>query len=116
MSVEIYDYNGEGYKAVMRYGAWRVAYLNHADRFKEENLVRIERHNETDEVFVLLEGEATLVIGEALEKMPMEPYRIYNVTKGTWHHILTKEKTRVLIVENEDTSLENSDYMEVKKG
>ena len=29
--IEIYDYTGENYKTVMRYGAWRVAYLNHGD-------------------------------------------------------------------------------------
>ena len=31
--IEIYDYTGKDYQTAMRFGKWRVAYLNHADRF-----------------------------------------------------------------------------------
>jgi len=112
--VEVYDYKGEGYKIAMRFGSWRVAYLNHADTFVEENFEKIERHNETDEVFVLLKGSAVLIIGEELNRVEMEPHKIYNVPKGVWHHIFTKEGTSVLIIENEDTGDKNSDYLYIK--
>jgi len=113
--IEIYDYTGENYKTVMKFGKWRVAYLNHGNIFSEENFKRIERHNETDEVFVLLCGSATLVIGEQLNRIKMEPYKLYNVPKGVWHHIFTEKDASVLIVENEDTSPENSDYIYFNK-
>jgi len=113
--IEIYDYTGESYKTAMRFGKWRVAYLNHGEPFEEENFEKIERHNESDEVFVLLEGEATLIIGEELNRIEMEPYKLYNVPMGVWHHIFTKEGTRVLIVENEDTGEANSDYLYINK-
>ena len=45
----------------------------------------------------------------------MEPHKLYNVPKGIWHHIFTKEGTSVLIVENEDTSPENSEYIYMDK-
>lgn len=112
--VEVYDYKGEEYKIAMSYGSWRVAYLNHADTFVEENFEKIERHNETDEVFVLLKGSAVLIIGEELNRIEMEPHKIYNVPKGVWHHIFTKEGTSVLIIENEDTGDKNSDYLYIK--
>ncbi|MBE7046685.1 MAG: cupin domain-containing protein [Ruminococcaceae bacterium] len=112
--VEVYDYKGEEYKIAMSYGKWRVAYLNHADTFVEENFEKIERHNETDEVFVLLKGSAVLIIGEELNRVEMEPHKIYNVPKGVWHHIFTKEGTSVLIIENEDTGDKNSDYLYIK--
>ncbi len=112
--VEVYDYKGEEYQIAMRFGSWRVAYLNHADGFVEENFEKIERHNETDEVFVLLKGRAVLIIGEELNRVEMEPHKIYNVPKGVWHHIFTEEGTSVLIIENEDTGYENSDYLYVK--
>lgn len=112
--VEVYDYKGEEYKIAMSYGKWRVAYLNHADTFVEENFEKIERHNETDEVFVLLKGSAVLIIGEELNRIEMEPHKIYNVPKGVWHHIFTKEGTSVLIIENEDTGDKNSDYLYIK--
>ncbi|MBR2500316.1 MAG: cupin domain-containing protein [Clostridia bacterium] len=99
----------------MRFERWRVAYLNHGDRFAEENFEKIERHNESDEVFVLLNGEATLIIGEELNRIKMEPHKLYNVPKGVWHHIFTVEGTSVLIVENEDTGDENSEFLFIKK-
>ena len=109
--IDVYDYTGDNYMTVMRYDKWRVAYLNHGDRFVEENFHKVERHMETDEVFVLLEGEATLIIGEELNKIEMEKNKVYNIPKGVWHHIFTKEGTKVLIVENEDTCDENSEFM-----
>ena len=111
--VEIYDYKGEHYQTAMSFGKWRVAYLNHGPCYMEENFEKIERHNETDEIFMLLEGEATLIIGEELNRIEMETHKVYNVPKGVWHHIFTKEGTRVFIVENEDTGMENSDIKEV---
>ncbi len=113
--VEIYDYKGEDYKTAMSFGAWRVAYLNHGEEFSEENFIKIERHNESDEVFVLLEGKATLIIGEELNKIEMETHKLYNVPKGVWHHIFTYDDARVLIVENEDTGIENSDFIYIEK-
>ena len=112
--IEIYDYNGENYQTAMRFGKWRVAYLNYGDRFKEETFEKVERHNESDEVFVLLTGKATLIIGEELNKIEMVPHKLYNVPKGVWHHIFTYEGTSVLIVENEDTGDENSEFLYIK--
>ena len=66
---------------------------------------------ETDEVFVLLDGNATLIIGEEKKQYVMEKNKVYNVLAGTWHHIYTDEQAKVLIVENVDTGLANTEYM-----
>ena len=112
--IEIIDYTGESYRTAMSFGAWRVAYLNHGKIFYEENFEKIERHMETDEVFMLLEGEATLIIGKELNRIKMDRYKVYNIPKGVWHHIITTPGTRVFIVENADTGLENSEYYYIK--
>ena len=112
--IEIYDYTGESYKPAMSFGKWRVAYLNDAEVFREENFRELERHNETDEVFILLNGKATLVIGEEMTRIEMEPHKIYNIPVGVWHNIFTTEGTSVLIVENEDTGLANSEIKSIK--
>ena len=112
--IEVYDYKGENYQTAMRFDSWRVAYLNHGNRFAEENFEKIERHNESDEVFVLLSGNATLIIGEELNRIEMEPHKLYNVPKGVWHHIFTVEGTSVLIIENADTGEENSEYLYIR--
>ena len=112
---EIYDYTGIDYETAMRFGSWRVAYLNYGKEFVEETFEKVERHNESDEVFVLLSGKATLIIGEELNKVEMEPHKLYNVPKGVWHHIFTYEGTSVLIVENEDTCDDNTDFLYINK-
>jgi len=113
--IEIYDYTGIDYETAMRFGSWRVAYLNYGKEFVEETFEKVERHNESDEVFVLLSGKATLIIGEELNKVEMEPHKLYNVPKGVWHHIFTYEGTSVLIVENEDTCDDNTDFLYINK-
>lgn len=100
--LSVRSWDGAGYKSVVQSGTWCFAGLNHAEKFKAESLAYLERHPNTDETFVLVEGEATLLIGEEMKRVPMEKFRFYNVKAGTWHQINTKEGTRVLIVENAD--------------
>lgn len=107
--LEIKEYNGEGYDRTHTYGAWRVAFLNYADRF--ENTTYLERHLLTDEVFLLLNGQATLLIGEKGAVVKMEPCKIYNVKAGVWHNIRVSRDAKVLVVENSDTGEENSEYL-----
>ncbi len=106
--IEILEYTGEGYSTVMSFGAWRVAMINYSERFEEKNLIKLERHLLTDEVFVLLDGNAILVSDK--ERYRMEKNKIYNVIKGTWHAIALEKDSRVLIVENVETGKDNSEY------
>jgi mannose-6-phosphate isomerase-like protein (cupin superfamily) len=76
----------------------------------------MQRHDETDEVFVLLAGRCILFIGDGKEEageiaaVELEPGKVYNVKRGTWHtHTLT-EDAKVLVVENRDTTVENSPF------
>ena len=50
--LEVREYKKEGYSPVVDYGAWRVAILNYNDQLLPENLTAMQRHNETDEVFI----------------------------------------------------------------
>lgn len=90
-------------------GGWKVAYLGYCERFSK--FTELERHLETDEVFVLLRGSACLYIEE--EKYDMEPGVVYNVPKGQWHHIVVSEDAAVLVVESSDTSAENTEKRSV---
>ena len=38
----------------------------------------------------------------------MEPHKLYNIKKGYWHNHILDEKGEVLIVENQNTSDDNS--------
>ena len=67
--LNILEFNGEGYKPLVDFSSWRVAFLRFIDELIPENIQRLERHVETDEVFVLLKGQAILFIGEGEEKI-----------------------------------------------
>jgi hypothetical protein len=118
--IDIHDVQEIGYHPVVDYGAWRVAVLNYIDELLPENIDNVQQHSETDEVFVLLSGQCILftaeVEGESVHDIwacPMELGKIYNVPKGVYHtHTLTPG-TAVLIVENVDTTDNNSPKVEL---
>jgi hypothetical protein len=61
--LEIREYHDEGYRPLIYFGAWRVAILRWIETTQPENIAYMERHTQTDEVFILLEGRATLILG-----------------------------------------------------
>lgn len=112
--IEVSSYQGEGYLPMIDYGTWRVAILRYCEELEVQNLATMQKHDETDEVFVLLEGNCILFTGgnqeeiSEIDAITMEPLKLYNVKKGTWHtHTLDRAAT-VLIVENRDTGERNS--------
>lgn len=114
--LDILEYSGEGYKRLANNGKWTFAGLNWAPRFDEKNLMDLERHNLTDEIFVLVHGKATLIIGKECERVEMEPLKYYNVRAGIWHNIVVSEDARVLIMESSNTSKDNTDYYLLSTG
>jgi mannose-6-phosphate isomerase-like protein (cupin superfamily) len=117
--VEIREHTGEDYLPLINFEGWRVAILNDASKFRRETMPYLERHNNTDEVFVLLEGNCTLYIGDGtsdfglITLLSMQRKKVYNIKKGVWHNLTCAPGTSVLIVENADTSPANSDYLPV---
>lgn len=107
--LEIYEFTGTGYDPTMNFESWRVAFANFGEHFDPERYNYLEKHLLTDEVFVLLCGEARLVIGKDFTETTMEAGKIYNVKRGVWHALLMSKDAKVLIVENHNTSKENSE-------
>jgi hypothetical protein len=114
--LEIRAYTGDGYRPLVDYGAWRVALLRFADDMLPQNIHRFQRHDETDEVFVLLQGRCILYIGKGRENIDslyaeeMVPLKVYNVKRGVWHNHTLSQDAVVLIVENQDTDDHNSPF------
>lgn len=112
--IDVSSYDGDGYKPVVDYMEWRVAVLNYCEELELHNLRTMQKHMESDEVFVLLKGNCKLFVGgkgdviEEIDAVQMEPMKLYNVQRGVWHtHTLDREGS-VLIVENRNTCDINS--------
>ena len=114
--LEILEHRGEEYLRLVNNAKWTLASLNWAPRFDEANIVELERHNLTDETFVLLKGKATLFMGEKAERVEMAPLKYYNVRAGMWHHIIVSKDARVLVAENANTSKDNTEYLSLETG
>jgi hypothetical protein len=112
--LEIRQYTGEGYRPVIDFNHWRVAILKYCEELLPERIKKMQRHDETDEVFVLLQGDCILFIGVGdqcitdIIPQRMEPLKLYNIKRSVWHtHTLSMDAV-VLIVENQDTTFLNS--------
>lgn len=103
--MEILDFNGDNFKVLMQFEGWKIGMLRYGDRFAKHT--ELERHLETDEVFVLLEGAAILY--EDNVQYSMEKCKVYNIKKGVWHHITVSPDTTVLVIENSNTYAGNTE-------
>jgi len=119
--IEIKEYSGEGYKSIIDYDTWRVALLKYCEELLPNEIDKMQRHDETDEVFVLLQGKCILFLADGEDKVgkiiaeDMQPLKIYNIKKSVWHsHTLSKDAV-VLIVENVDTTIKNSPEIGLNK-
>lgn len=99
----------DGFKAVDGFESWRIAIINSCEALYEENRTQMQRHLETDEVFVPIMGESALLIGEERIRYDLEIGKVYNVKLGTWHVVVMKEGAKLLVIENEGTGMENSE-------
>ena len=117
--IEVYEHTEPDYKPLVDYQSWRVALMNYTDDLTPENINRMQKHTETDEVFVLMAGHCILFIGEGEETVTkvhavdMELYKLYNVKRSVWHSHTFSKDARILIVENRDTVVENSPFVDL---
>jgi ureidoglycolate hydrolase len=117
--LEICEHTGEGFRPLIMFNDWRVAVLNYLDEIHPNNNKRMERHVETDEVFVLTKGRAVLIIGgidaQVTELHPqiMDVGKLYNVRRNAWHTVLLSQDASILLVENRDTGESNSEYFQL---
>ncbi|OGN93402.1 MAG: hypothetical protein A2Z71_04880 [Chloroflexi bacterium RBG_13_50_21] len=114
--LEIRSYDGDGYKPLIDHGAWRVAILRWEQSMLPEKIEYMERHTQTDEVFVLLKGHATLILGgigpqiKGVYQQMMEAGKIYNIKRNVWHSLVLSQDASILIVENQNTGKDNTEY------
>ncbi|HKG27042.1 MAG TPA: hypothetical protein VKB09_15435 [Thermomicrobiales bacterium] len=117
--VEVGSFFGKGYRPVLDFHGWRVAMLRSIDDNRPEAFRRVERHRETNEVFILTAGQADLVVcdgdarpGEAFVT-PMELNVAYNVGQSAWHNVVLSSDAHIILFERTNTSFANSDMVDL---
>ena len=120
-SLEVSAFNGEGYLPLIDFESWRVAELRYIDELEPDRIDNMQKHNETDEIFVVLSGDFTLFLGGQgddigeISAIKLEPLKLYNVKKGTFHTHTPEKNCTFLIIENKNTSDVNSPKIKITK-
>ncbi|MFA5263270.1 MAG: hypothetical protein WC378_05550 [Opitutaceae bacterium] len=116
MEIEEYSYDASGYCPVLVRDGWQIGHLNFMPALCSEAIDRVERHKKTDEVFILIRGGASLIAatetpaGLTWEVQQMRPGVTYNIPTALWHAIAMAPDNVVLIVEKNDTHLNDVEY------
>lgn len=113
--IDCFQYAGDGMLRIYDNKDWMVGIKN----YKKGNDIRyincLELHKETEELFVLIEGSCTLVYANEEESklifsaIVMAPDTVYSIPRGLLHNTITKEDSKLIIIENSNTSMENSE-------
>ncbi len=113
--LEIHTWDQDGYQPLVFSHDWQAAILNWEPIFDLEKLGEVERHNQTDEVFVLTRGKAVIftIDDRGLQVEEMEPSIIYNVLKGVWHNLQSSRDASWIIVENRDTHINDCEFRQL---
>lgn len=119
--IETYYHKGAGYNPFFIKDTWQVAQLNFTDEQGLYSLKKMDKHLQTDEVFVLIKGTAVL-IGANLENeefdFQLEKMKIgvtYNIPVNLWHNIAMDKDAEVIIIEKSNTHLGDFVYKELSK-
>nr|WP_314462955.1 cupin [uncultured Clostridium sp.] len=121
MKISEVQYDGEALKRVYENPKWTVGIKNWKPSNDIEQIGNLERHNCTDELFVLLNGSCTLVYAAEeenslkLKTVEMRPHAVYQIPPSLWHNTIMTKEAKLLLIENSDTSMENSDLRDLTK-
>lgn len=119
MKIQSFEMNGEGMQRVYENEKWTVGIKNWKPANDITGTTCLERHNKTDELFVLLNGRCTLISAEEvdgelqLEALEMEPFKVYNIPRSLWHNTVTQKDTKMVLIEDVSTGMENSDIVDL---
>ena len=120
--IEEFDYRDTWFKPVFlsQDESWQVAILNHDPRQELSALDKLERHCETDEVFILDRGLAVLIEADTsvspyfFHCIKLEQGKVYNVPRKVWHNIAMWEDSSLYIVERGNTDKNDVEYIPLK--
>lgn len=121
MKIQVLEFSGEGMNRVYENEKWMVGIKNWKPANDITGIDCVERHNQTDELFVLLSGTCVLVYanekdGELeFDAVKMEPFKVYNIPRSLWHNTVTTRDVKLILIEDSSTGMSNSDVLSLTK-
>ena len=106
----------EGFETIYQNSAFKCAFISPSVQYRFGKVSLLKRHNDTDEVFVLLSGKAVLLTRDGdgpYERTPLQPNTAYNVTKGTWHHLAVSDDALVFVTESGSLLPQNTESIQI---
>lgn len=117
MKIQRYEYEGEGLIRVYDNKKWTVGIKNWKNFNDIVSINCLERHNKTDELFVLLNGRCLIIFANEIDGEliigveEMKPMQVYNIPQTLWHNTVMKKDTKLLLIEDSSTSIDNTDII-----
>lgn len=117
MKIDQLTFEGEGMSRVFENSKWTVGIKNWKPANDITGIDCLERHNETDELFVLLAGRCTLIYANEnsgnleMGAVEMEQNKVYNIPATLWHNTVTQKDTKMVLIEDSNTGMNNSDIL-----
>ena len=92
---------------------WQVAYITYSDAYGD--LKELKRHMTTDEVIIPVLGNSTLYTYENDKVVCMELCKnvVYNIEKGTWHHLKISRDALLIVVEDSNITKQSTERMTI---
>lgn len=121
MSAIKYPWTKTGYDPFLISDDWQIAYLNCVKEHRLDDLVDMEIHENTDEIFICISGTGILLTAryedelQDIEATLLEHGVAYNVPAGVWHNIAMDEDAKILIVEKSDTHIKDVRHIPLGK-
>ncbi len=107
------------YKPVLEFDGWIVAMLRHFEDVSKANFHQVERHQTSNEVFILTAGCAHLIIFDG-DNQPTEGYIVqmelnvaYDISRLVWHWVIMSPDAHIILIERSDTTDDTTDYAEL---
>ena len=117
--VSEYKADTAGFQLACVNESFKCAWIKYGSQYSYGSVGVLKRHNESDEVFTLVCGRASLLTADTdPNKYIIRQLQIgvaYCVKAGTWHHLAVSEDALVFVVENSGVSRENTDTISVEE-
>lgn len=108
----------EGFETIFLNSSFKCAFITASEQYAYGKVRQLKRHNDSDEVFVLLTGSAVLLTRDETSNnyqiTNLAPKTAYNVLKSTWHYLAVSSDAVLFVAESGSMLIENTQSINIE--